>query len=59
VTDHETDLGDGVSASFDGWYVWLTVKRGGREERVALDPDVYAALRRYARNVWPNIEEDR
>jgi hypothetical protein len=55
----ERYLGDGVYATFDGWFVWLTVDRNGVKERVALEPEVYAALRRYARDVWPNIEEDR
>lgn len=41
-------LGDGVYASFDGYQIWLTVERGGREEQVAIEPWVFMRLLRYA-----------
>ena len=44
----EKYLGDGVYASYDGWYIWLRVERDGGNERVALEPPVYHALQDYA-----------
>ncbi len=42
-------LGDAVYADFDGHHIVLTVEDGERAyERISLDPDVYAALVRYA-----------
>jgi hypothetical protein len=43
-------LGDGVYASFDGWYIWL--RTGAHEganvtNKIALEPSVYEALVRY------------
>jgi len=41
-------LGDGVYASFDGWHIWLrTGSHDSEENKVALEPGVYAALVRY------------
>jgi hypothetical protein len=48
----ETHLGDGVYASFDGWYIWLAVERAGGRERVALEPQVFDALLGYAGRIW-------
>jgi hypothetical protein len=44
----EEYLGDGVYASFDGYYIWLRVEREGRDEKIALEPSVYHALQNYA-----------
>lgn len=41
-------LGDGVYASFDGSYIWLTIGDGSK---IALEPEVYSALTTFARNV--------
>jgi hypothetical protein len=47
--DHKEYLGDGVYASFDGFYIWLTTEReSGRIERIALDPPLLNALSGYA-----------
>lgn len=40
-------LGDGVYASFDGWHVWLEGNADGGVNRIALEPQVFAALMRY------------
>lgn len=43
----QTYLGDGLYASYDGEYVWLSCDRDNRENRVALDGSVFAALVSY------------
>lgn len=43
----QTYLGDGVYAAHDGYQIWLGVDRNGRQERVALEPAVFAALVQY------------
>jgi hypothetical protein len=45
-------LGDGVYVSCDGHRLWLTTTRDGREESIGLEPEVYRALRAYARREW-------
>ncbi|HSV90873.1 MAG TPA: hypothetical protein VLH80_07220 [Nitrospiraceae bacterium] len=47
----EVYLGDAVYASFDGYQIWLVTK-DGRQQRIALEPYVYAALREYAKEIW-------
>jgi hypothetical protein len=63
-------LGDGVHAQFDGQHIWLMVERcenpfGDPEkdpravvriERVALEPEVFSALLRFAKECWPDGE---
>jgi hypothetical protein len=45
-------LGDGLYAEFDGYHIWLISSDGASDlQRVALEPDVYNALRNYARFV--------
>lgn len=46
----ETYLGDAVFASFDGYHIWLRTG-DGNNQRIALEPDVLAALCRYAASV--------
>jgi len=41
---HESYLGDGLYAHFDGWHIWLTTQEG---MAVALEPVVLAALFNY------------
>jgi hypothetical protein len=43
----ETYLGDGLYASFDGWYIWLRAPREHGDHMVGLEPPVYRALLRY------------
>lgn len=54
----EVYLGDGVHASFDGYYIWLRADgpNAGDVNRIALEPVVFAALVRYEREVWPKDE---
>ena len=42
-------LGDGVTASHDGYMIKLETQRNGRTEVIYLEPSVYAALRRFAK----------
>lgn len=44
-------LGDGVYASFDGYQIWLAANHPHSNQRVALEPEVYAALLQYADRV--------
>jgi hypothetical protein len=44
-------LGDGVYASFDGHHVWLRVGSHDAEPGIALEPEVFAALVQYQRDV--------
>lgn len=48
MLDGETYLGDGLYASFDGYQIQLRAPRFEGDHFVYLEPDVYAALRRYA-----------
>lgn len=48
-------LGDGVYASFDGYQIWLTTERDGREIAIALEPSVMNALIGYADQVFDRI----
>lgn len=41
-------LGDGVYASFDGYQIWLVTDGGS----IAIDPEVYMALREYGAKIW-------
>ena len=41
---NETYLGDGVYVSFDGYQIWLDTRMQEPVNRIALEPDVYAAL---------------
>ena len=43
----ERYLGDGVIASFDGYQVWLRTD-DGNNQRIALEPETFAALVEYA-----------
>jgi hypothetical protein len=45
--DAETYLGDGLYASFDGFYVRLRAPREGGDHVVSLEPETYIALRNY------------
>lgn len=46
----ERYLGDAVYASFDGYQIWLRTG-DGNNQRIALEPAVYAALLQYAADV--------
>lgn len=51
--DDETYLGDGVYASFDGYQVWLRAERDGMHHRIAIEDEVWVALKSYiARKPW-------
>jgi hypothetical protein len=49
--DNETYLGDAVYASFDGYHIWLRTG-DGRDQRIALEPSVYANLIRYRDSLY-------
>ena len=41
---HETYLGDGLYASFDGWQITLRAPRESGDHYVSLEPSVYRAM---------------
>ncbi len=48
----ESYLSDGAYVSFDGFYLWLTTSNGIEvTNKVALDPDAWAALKRYVKQL--------
>jgi hypothetical protein len=47
----ERDLGDGVTASFDGYHIWLTAERDGMTHAIALEPAVFDALHCYEQDI--------
>jgi len=55
----EEYLGDGLYASFDGWHIVLRAPRADGDHAVALEPEVFQAMRewinRYPR-LWQHLE---
>jgi hypothetical protein len=51
VDQHDSYLGDGVYASFDGFQIWLAVNRPDNKQ-VALEPQVLQALMTYVSRVY-------
>jgi hypothetical protein len=47
VSDPEAYLGDGVTVTFDCWYVWLRTPRANGVHEIALGPEEWAALVRF------------
>lgn len=45
-------LGDGVYASFDGYRIWLHLNAHDSPPLIAIEPQVYDALKLYAKRVW-------
>lgn len=53
MSDEPTYLGDGLYASFDGYYIVLTANLGSAQEKtVYLEPGAWPALARFAEKVW-------
>jgi len=47
--NNTTYIGDGVYASFDGWYIWLKTEGfNGTVHAIALEPEVLRNLNEYA-----------
>jgi hypothetical protein len=51
LDQHDSYLGDGVYASFDGFQIWLAVNRPDNKQ-VALEPQVLKALIAYVSRVY-------
>ena len=49
--EHQSYLGDGVYASFDGYHIWLAVNHH-ENQVVALEPQVLNALVEYAKRIF-------
>jgi hypothetical protein len=48
TTEDKRYLGDGLYATFDGWQMILSAPRHGGEDWVALEPETYTNLVRFA-----------
>lgn len=48
----EAYIGDGVYSRFDGFQIWLRTERDGRTHEIALEPEAYLELTRYADRIW-------
>jgi hypothetical protein len=48
---HETYLGDGLYASFDGWMITLKAPREDGEHWVGLEPEVLEALLQFVESL--------
>lgn len=46
-------LGDGVTASFDGYQVWVSTPRGHETHSVALEPPVFRELVAWVKTLGP------
>lgn len=55
AAEEPTYIGDGVYAHFDGYQLWLTTPNQGRLNSIAIEPEVYHALRRYVANSHPEV----
>lgn len=54
--EQETYIGDGVYASFDGYQIWLRAAGDCHQNRIALEPAVYASLVRYRNALYARIQ---
>jgi hypothetical protein len=51
TTKDESYLGDGLYATFDGWQLVLRAPRDGGDHWVALEPETFSALVRFAERI--------
>ena len=51
TTKDESYLGDGLYATFDGWQMILRTPRDGGDHWVALEPETFEALVRFAERI--------
>jgi hypothetical protein len=56
IRDAETYLGDGVYASFDGFHVKLRAPRDDGNHWIAMEPDVFQALRLWL-DSYPRLKQ--
>lgn len=52
-------LGDGVYASFDGYYIVLDLRGQDSTTRIALEPPVFDALIRYKKRIDDEVDAAR
>lgn len=50
-------LGDGVTASFDGFQIWLEADQEGVRHRIALEAETFSALLQYQRDLANVIKQ--
>lgn len=51
TTNDESYLGDGLQARFDGWQIILSTPRANGNNWVALEPETYTNLIRFAERI--------
>lgn len=49
-------IGDGVYASFDGYYIWLDTRAQEPINKIALEPTVVVALARFVEDVTADVK---
>lgn len=58
-TQPETYLGDGLYASYDGYYVRLRAPRLEGDHYISLEPDTYEALLAFVKKVRDDNTRER
>ena len=51
TTRDKSYLGDGLYASFDGWQIILRAPRSDGDHWIALEPEIFAMLMRFAEQI--------
>ena len=53
----KTYLGDGVYARFDGFFIWISLNGINTAGEIALDPQVFDALKNYRNKIGNYVNE--
>lgn len=48
-------LGDGVTATFDGYQIWLRAERDSMTHEIAIEPQVFVALEKYVADLRAGV----
>jgi len=48
-------IGDGVYASFDGYYIWLDTRAQEPVNKIALEPGVWEQLEQFVKDVKADV----
>jgi hypothetical protein len=54
----EEYIGDGVTASWDGYHIWLRTPRLNGTHEIGLDPYTFDALNRYSKRLGELLREE-
>jgi hypothetical protein len=59
MAGNEIYLGDGLYASFDGYYIMLRAPRAGGDHTVMLEPIVFAALEEQVKKWYADVPKQK